>query len=169
MPEEAVNSGFPPLQIEPRLVFPELAARTLEEALLEMAGNLAAAGVIRDPLELAERLRRREREGCTGLGKEGVAFPHCRMQGLTDVVVSVGFSAPGIDFGTADGRPIHLVFLLLSPWDAPAQHLQVLARLARLASRTSDLPDQVRQAGSAETIAHTLREAEAAASAAATT
>lgn len=163
-----MSSGFPPLPIDPRLVFPNLAARTLDDVLLEMASNLAASGVVRDPAELAERLRRREREGCTGMGKEGVAFPHCRMQGLSDVVVSVGLSAAGIDFGTADGRPIRLVFLLLSPWDAPAQHLQVLARLARLSARTPGLPDLLRRAGSPEAIVQTLREAESAAGAAAT-
>jgi mannitol/fructose-specific phosphotransferase system IIA component (Ntr-type) len=163
-----LSSGFPPLPIDARLVFPDLAARTLDDVLLEMATSLAAAGVVRDPVELAERLRRREKEGCTGIGKEGVAFPHCRMQGLANVLVAVGLSREGIDFGTPDGKPIRVVFLLLSPWDAPAQHLQVLARLARLSARTPGLPDRLLLAGSPEAIARALRDAESGTSAAAT-
>jgi mannitol/fructose-specific phosphotransferase system IIA component (Ntr-type) len=163
-----VSVAFSPLPIDSRLVFPRLASRTLEELLREMSESLAALGVIGNPEELAERLRRREREGCTGLGKEGVAFPHCRMQGLSGVVLAIGVSDEGIDFGTADGRPITLVFLLLSPQEAPAEHLQVLARLARLAARAPGLAERVRGAESAQDIVRMLHEAEMTTSAAAT-
>ena len=126
-----MSAGLLPGPVDPRLVFPFLRARSLDEVLLEMAENLGAAGVIREPMELAERLRQRERDGCTGLGG-GIAFPHCRLEGLPDVVLSVGVSEEGIDFGAADGIPIRLLFLILSPKEAPALHLQALARLTRL-------------------------------------
>ena len=83
-------ADLPPLPIDPRMVYPSLSARNLDDVLFEMASHLAETGVVRDPVELAERLRRREREGCTGMGKEGVAFPHCRLQGISDVVVAGG-------------------------------------------------------------------------------
>ncbi len=163
-----MSAAFAPLPIDSRLVFPHLSAGTLEELLREMSEGLAARGVIGNPAELADRLRRREREGCTGLGKEGVAFPHCRMQGLPGIVLAIGVSDAGIDFGTADGRPITLVFLLLSPQESPAEHLQVLARLARLAARAPGLAQGVRGAASAEDVVRMLHEAEMAAWPAAT-
>jgi len=163
-----LSVAFAPLPIDTQRVFPRLTARTLDELLREMSENLAALGVIGDPKDLAERLRRREREGCTGLGKEGVAFPHCRLPGLSGVVLAIGVSPDGIDFGTSDGCPITLVFLLLSPQDSPAEHLQVLARLARLAGRAPGLAQRVRTAETAEDIVRMLQQAEMATSAAAT-
>ncbi|MGE5276977.1 MAG: PTS sugar transporter subunit IIA [Acidobacteriota bacterium] len=154
---------FPGL-VDPRLVLPDLRARSLEGVLREMAEVLAAAGAVADAADLAERLLRRERDGCTSLG-EGIAFPHCRVEGLREPLLSVGVSSAGIDFGALDGVLITLVFLLLSPREAPALHLQALARLTRLV-RTAGLADALRRAGSAEAIAGVLRDAEAAASAA---
>jgi PTS system fructose-specific IIC component len=151
---------FQPGGVDPRLVFPDLAARTRDEALAEIAGRLEAAGVVRDAEDLAGRLTKREREGCTGVGK-GVAFPHCRVDGISDAVLAVARSSEGIDFGAPDGVPISVFFLLLSPKDAPALHLQALARLTRLA-RAPGLIDEVRAARSAEEIAAALRQADAA-------
>jgi mannitol/fructose-specific phosphotransferase system IIA component (Ntr-type) len=148
---------------DPRLFFPDLAASTRDAALLEMARRLAGAGVITDPVELASRLSQRERDGCTGLGS-GIAIPHCRVKGLPSVVLSVGISAAGIDFGAADGVPVTILFLLLSPMDAPGEHLTALARLSRMV-RTPALLDELRHAESAEAIRRVLREAEPAAAA----
>ena len=146
--------------IEPRLVFPHLAGRTRDEVLREMAVALAAAGVVPDAEALADRLSKREREGCTGVGK-GIAFPHCRIDGISDAVLVVGRSRQGIDFGAPDGVPITVLFLLLSPRDAPALHLQALARLTRIA-RAPGLLDEIRAANSGEEIAAALRQADAA-------
>jgi mannitol/fructose-specific phosphotransferase system IIA component (Ntr-type) len=157
---------FAPGLVDPRLVFPHLAERTLPGALAEMSQNLADAGVVSNAAELAERLSRRERDGCTGMGN-GVAFPHCRLEGIDRVVIALGLSAAGVDFGAADGKPITVLFLLLSPRDQPALHLQALARLTRLA-RTPGLVEDLRRAGSSEDVLRALREAEGARSAAAT-
>ena len=151
---------------DPRLFFPGLAATTRDEALLEMAQRLAGAGVITDPIDLASRLSKRERDGCTGLGS-GIAIPHCRVKDLRQVVLAVGTSPAGIDFGAADGVPVTVLFLLLSPMDAPGEHLTALARLSRMV-RTPTLLEELRHAESAEAIYRVLRGAEAATSAAAT-
>ncbi len=96
----------------------------------------------------------------------GIAFPHCRVEGLHGVVVALGLSDLGIDFGAADGIPITVLFLLLSPRDEPALHLQALARLTRLA-RTPGLIDELRRSTSADDVLRALREAEAGSSASA--
>lgn len=164
--EPPANSRLLPGPADPRLVFPRLQARTVEEALFEMAEGLTAAGVARDSADLAGRLLKRERDGCTSLGR-GIALPHCRVDSLPEVVLSVGVSPSGIDFGAPDRIPITLLFLLLSPREAPAVHLQALARLTRLV-RLPGLAEQLRRAGSAEAIVQALEEAEATASEAAT-
>ncbi|HEY7113165.1 MAG TPA: PTS sugar transporter subunit IIA [Thermoanaerobaculia bacterium] len=155
-----MNALFAGGLVDPKLAFPHLVSRTLDGVLAEIAALVAEAGVVRDAADLAERLRKRERDGCTGVGN-GVAFPHCRLEGLTEVVVSVGLSHEGIDFGAPDGIPITVLFLLLSPREAAALHLQALARLTRLA-RTPGLVDELRHANSAQEIVRALREAEGA-------
>jgi len=161
-----LSARFPPGRVDADLVFPDLRERTLHGVLLEISERLAAAGVVRDAAELAERLSKRERDGCTGMGG-GIAFPHCRMDGLPGVVAAVGLSHAGVDFGAADGKPITVLFVLLSPRDEPALHLQALAWLTRLA-RTPGLIEELRRAVSKEDAARALREAENGSSAAAT-
>jgi nitrogen PTS system EIIA component len=156
MPKPA---GFLQGLVDARLVFQDLKATNLEELLAEMSERVAAAGLVRDPGDLARRLIEREKLGCTGLG-DGVAIPHCKLKEVEDVVLAIGVSPRGVDFHASDGIPVSLIFLALSPADAPALHLQALARISR-ALRIPGIADSLRHAASAEEIAETLREAEA--------
>lgn len=132
-----------PLAVSERLVFPGLASTTVEAALAEMAAGLEGAGVVPDAEDLARRLVEREAMGSTGLGG-GLAIPHCKVRDLADVVVSIGISRAGIDFHSVDGQPVTVVFLVLSPAESPALHLQALARISRL----------IRMTGVAESLRH---------------
>jgi nitrogen PTS system EIIA component len=143
-----------------RLILPDLAATTRDGALAEMSQQLAATGAIKDPAALTERLRERERLGCTGLGG-GIALPHCKWKGIDDVLLAIGRSRQGVDFGSPDGVPVTLIFLLLSPVDAPGLHLQALARISRRL-KSPGLAQSLRQAESAESLADIWREAHAA-------
>lgn len=153
-----VEAGFFSRLIDERLMFPELSGTTLEEALREMAAGLARAGVVRDAEDLGRRLIERESMGSTGLGG-GLAIPHIKVRDLADVVLSVGISRRGIDFRASDGIPVTLIFLVLSPLDAPALHLQALARISRVI-RLPGVADGLRSASNARDIAETLRAAE---------
>lgn len=139
-----------PLGETPRLIVPELTATTVEAALTEMSERLAAAGVVDDPQGLAAKLLARERLGCTGLGA-GVGIPHCKWKGIDDVVLAIGRAPAGIDFRSADGVPVTLILLVLSPADAPALHLQALARISRRL-KSAGVADNLRRAGSPEEI-----------------
>ena len=123
-----------------------------------MARRLAAAGVIRDVQDLTRRLVERERLGCTSLGG-GVAIPHCKSRDVEDVILSIGLAPGGIDFHSADGVPVTLIFLILSPADQPAVHLQALARISRLL-RTPGVVETLRRAGTREEILEALKEAQ---------
>jgi mannitol/fructose-specific phosphotransferase system IIA component (Ntr-type) len=150
--------GFFPGLVDERRIFPDLAGSTLEEALSEMSNGLARTGVVSDGADLTRRLVERERMGSTGLG-EGLAIPHCKLREIADVVLAVGVSRRGIDFGAADGLPVRLVFLVLSPADAPALHLQALARISRVI-RLPGVAERLVKAETAGEIAAALKEAE---------
>ena len=152
------DAGFLQSLVESRLVFPELQARTMEDALTEISRRLAAAGVIADAEDLSRRLLERERLGSTGLGS-GIAIPHCKLRELQDVVLAVAMSGPGVDFHSSDGIPVSLIFLILSPADMPALHLQALAPNSR-AIPPPGVADPLRSARSAEEIAGALQQAE---------
>ncbi len=152
------ETGFFQGLVDERFVFPDLAGRTLEDALAEMAAGLAKAGVIADADDLSRRLVERERIGSTGLGN-ALAIPHCKVRDLSELVLAVGVSRAGIDFHAADGVPVTLVFLVLSPADAPALHLQALARISRVI-RMPGVADSLRREETASGIAAALKEAE---------
>lgn len=80
--------------------------------------------------DVADALIEREKLGSTGIGK-GVAIPHCRMAGLEHVSGLFARLDPAIDFDAVDGQLVDLVFLLLAPADAGADHLRALATISR--------------------------------------
>ena len=152
------DAAFFPGLVDERRIFPDLQGATLEEALAEMATGLAREGVVADGADLARRLVERERMGSTGLGG-GLAIPHCKLREIGDVVLAVGFSRRGIDFAAADGLPVRLFFLVLSPADAPALHLQALARISRVI-RLPGVAERLSEASTTHDIAAALRDAE---------
>jgi PTS system nitrogen regulatory IIA component len=109
---------------------PDTGPATPEKILRIFADRLAKAGVVKDADELFRRLREREQLSSTGIGA-GVAIPHCKMPGLKQAVVAVGLAPQGVDFGAADGKPVRLFFLAVSPEVSPAEHLRVLASISR--------------------------------------
>jgi len=149
--------GEAPLQglLDPRYVFDDLRGETMEDVLGEMARRLAAAGVVRDVAELTRRLIDREKLGCTGLGA-GVAIPHCKSRDVQDIVLAVGVTPQGVDFHAPDGRPVTLIFLILSPADQPAAHLQTLARISRLL-RAPGISESLRRATTREEFLEALK------------
>lgn len=114
----------------PELILPQLAAADAEGVLRELADEIAAAGLVPGADELFQKLAERERLGSTAVGG-GVAIPHCKLRGLGQAVVAIGRVEPGIDFGAADGEPVRAFFVVVSPSEAPAEHLRVLSTVAR--------------------------------------
>lgn len=93
---------------------------------------------------LLDAVTERERLGPTGVG-EGVAIPHARTD-LVDRVCGVFARLKhAVDFDAPDGRPADLVFLLIAPEDAGAEHLKALAQVSRL-FRRQDIRQALRAA-----------------------
>lgn len=117
----------------PELIFPDLPAKDRDGILRAFADRIAGLGLVKDAGELFRRLTEREQLGSTGIGS-GIAIPHAKVPDLRHGVVAVGLApnAPaGVDWGAADGGPVRLFFLVLSPSASPAEHLQVLATISR--------------------------------------
>ncbi|HZF07462.1 MAG TPA: PTS sugar transporter subunit IIA [Thermoanaerobaculia bacterium] len=114
----------------PELLFLDLCAADRQAVLHDLAKRVAAAGLVHNAGELYDKLWEREQLGSTGVGA-GVAIPHCKLKGLAKGIVAVGVAPQGVDFAAVDGRPVQLFFLVVSPSESPAEHLQVLAAISR--------------------------------------
>lgn len=99
--------------------------------LLQMLGQMAGARLGYEAQTIIETIVERERLGSTGFGN-GVALPHGKVAGLKGIYALVVRLAEPIDYKAIDGQPIDLVFLLLSPPDAGAEHLKALAAVSRV-------------------------------------
>ncbi len=115
---------------QPELIFPALDATDRDAVLRDFSEHLRELGLVADADELFAKLLEREQLGSTGIGA-GVAIPHCKLKSLTKAVLAVGICRDGVDFGSPDAVPVRLFFLVVSPTDAPAVHLQVLAAISK--------------------------------------
>jgi PTS system nitrogen regulatory IIA component len=112
-----------------------------------------------EPREVVERLAEREKLGSTGFGG-GVAIPHGKIAGLDRILGAVVRLAQPLDFQAIDDLPVDLVFMLLSPPDAGAEHLKTLARVSR-ALRDTGFVAKLRGAGSSDALFALLTASEA--------
>lgn len=121
-----------------------------KKALLAELASKAAVQFKFDERRLFDRLLERERLGSTGIGG-GIAIPHGRMPGLTAPVGLFARLAQPVDFDSIDERPIDIVFLLVAPEGAGADHLKALARVSRLL-RDRALVEKLRATDSADAL-----------------
>ena len=101
-----------------------------KKALFQQLGAVAARQTGAPLKEIVAALNDREKLGSTGFGG-GAAIPHGRVAGLSAVYGYFARLQAPVDFQAIDGLPVDLVFLLLSPPDAGADHLKALARVSR--------------------------------------
>jgi K+:H+ antiporter len=106
-----------------------LRSGVVRDVISELSGPAADASGL-DPLEIFEAAWRREQIMHTGLG-DAIAVPHARMAGLKKPVVVVGRSEAGIDFDAADGKPAHIVCLLITARDDPGSQVELLRSVAQ--------------------------------------
>lgn len=129
-----------------------------KKALFPFVGDLASRSLGLDAGEVSEALLERERLGSTGFGR-GIALPHAKMADLTGVRgLFLQLSRP-IDFNAVDGLPVDLLFVLLSPLDAGADHLKALAGVSRML-RNEAIAERLRGAKSDEALYALLADTE---------
>lgn len=123
------------------------------QVLAEMSGMMARALGL-DVREVHEAVQERERLGSTGVG-EGVAIPHARIETLSRPVGGFARLLEPADFDAIDERPADLIFMLLAPTDAGADHLRALAKAARM-FRQEAIRTALREAQTEEAVLNIL-------------
>lgn len=122
-------------------VIPALKANSKKQ-ILQMVSEKAAEITGLPEREIFDTLLQRERLGSTGVGN-GIAIPHGKLPGIKNITgVFARLDAP-VDFEALDDQPVDLVFLLLAPEGAGADHLKALSRIARLL-RNHDTVSKIR-------------------------
>lgn len=133
----------------PEAVIPASKAQGKKQLLQELAARAHQQTGIAER-RIFETLVERERLGSTGVG-QGIAIPHGRMPEAKHITgVFVRLESP-IDYEAVDSQPIDLVFMLLAPEDAGADHLKALARVSRLL-RSAQVCEKLRAAANAEAL-----------------
>jgi PTS system nitrogen regulatory IIA component len=125
-----------------------------KKALLQQLANLAGQRVALDSGAILASVSEREQLGSTGFG-HGVAIPHGKIEGLKNIYCLFARLSEPIDYKAIDGGPVDLVFLLLSPPDAGAEHLKALATISRVTRHAATL-EKVRGARSRDALAAVL-------------
>jgi len=125
-----------------------------KKSLLQQLANLAAQQLGITPAEILATVTEREQLGSTGFG-QGVAIPHGKIEGINRIYCLFARLSEPLDYKAIDGKPVDLVFLLLSPPDAGAEHLKALAAISRVTRHLPTL-DKMRGARSRDALAAVL-------------
>src|SRR5712675_3559365 len=133
--------------LSPDAVVSHLKAASKKQVLQEMA-NKAANLTGLSGRRIYETLTEREKLGSTGMG-QGIAIPHGRVAGIERMTGLFAQLDHPVDFDSMDDQPVDLVFLLLAPEGAGADHLKALARVARLL-RDPEVVNKLRESRDAE-------------------
>ncbi len=144
--------------ISPHAILPALRAGSKKQALQDMARR-AAELTGQHERAVFDVLLERERLGTTGVG-HGIAIPHGKLASLDRVHGVFARLERPIDFDSIDEQPVDLIFLLLAPEHAGADHLKALARVSRLL-RDASMCEKLRGSDNADAIYALLTQSEA--------
>jgi fructose-specific phosphotransferase system IIA component len=117
--------------LDPSCVKVPLEGRTKEAVINELIDLLDNRGLLKDKPSVIDAVLMREQTRSTGIGS-GIAIPHGKCRGVTELVMALGITAMPVDFESIDGKPVKIVVLLVSPTDRTGPHIQALARISRL-------------------------------------
>jgi nitrogen PTS system EIIA component len=131
----------------PDSVFATIRAQGKKQLFQELSAR--AVGAVHMPeRRIFEIVSERERLGTTGVG-QGIAIPHGRHDDIEKIVGLFARLDPPVEYGAVDNQPVDLVFMLLAPEIAGADHLKALARVSRLL-RNQMVCNKLRTASDAE-------------------
>lgn len=116
--------------LQPQAVVASLRAHSKKQLLQELSER--AGQLLHLPArQIFDAVLQRERLGSTGIG-DGIAIPHAKLAKCPKIVGLFAQLEKPVDFEAVDGAPVDLVFLLIAPESAGADHLKALARIARV-------------------------------------
>ena len=131
-----------------------------KKRVFERAAEAMGAALNLSSETIYRALLAREKLGSTAIG-EGIAIPHCRINDCSEAAGCLVTLQEPIDYGSADGQDVDVIFVLLVPEEATEAHLKLLAALARSFSN-AEVRDRVRQAQDPEALKQLLLSGDAA-------
>ena len=144
--------------LQPEAVIADLKAANKKQLLTELARYASRITGVNDR-KIFETLLERERLGSTGVGS-GIAIPHGKLSDFKRLYGVFARLERPVDFDSIDEQPVDLIFLLLAPEGAGADHLKALARVSRLL-RDSSMCEKLRGAETADGLYMVLTQSEA--------
>lgn len=135
--------------IDASAILPALKANSKKQ-LLQLLSEKAATMTGIAEREIFDTILQRERLGSTGVGN-GIAIPHGKLSGVKRIAGVFARLETPVDFEALDDQPVDLVFLLLAPEGAGADHLKALSRIARVL-RDSETVAKIRGTDNASAI-----------------
>jgi len=135
--------------LKPAAVISSLKVQGKKHLLQELSARAAQVTHLPER-KIFETLMERERLGTTGVG-QGIAIPHGRLGDIAEIAGVFARLETPIDYDAVDNQPVDLVFMLLAPEGAGADHLKALARVSRLL-RNQAATEKLRAAKSAEAL-----------------
>lgn len=115
--------------LAPELTLCRVPASSKKRVLETIAEHIHQQDETLSDTQIFNNLVSRERLGSTGIG-QGIAIPHCRLEGLDRVIGVLMTLEERIDFDAIDNQPVDLVFALIVPKEATSEHLELLSQLA---------------------------------------
>jgi PTS system nitrogen regulatory IIA component len=146
--------------IAPNAIIPALKVNNKKQAIQELSAQAAKLTGLSERAIL-EVLQQRERLGSTAVGN-GVAIPHGKLAKLGRLFGLFARLEKPIEFEALDGQKVDLIFLLLAPEGAGADHLKALAKVARLL-RDPEIARKLRESQDVEALHAVLKQPAAAA------
>jgi nitrogen PTS system EIIA component len=135
--------------LQQNAILPAMKANSKKQLLQELAAKASKITGLPER-EIFDVILQRERLGSTGVGN-GIAIPHGKLAHLSSIVGIFARLDSPVDFEALDDQPVDLVFLLLAPEGAGADHLKALSRIARVL-RDPDMVAKLRATDSASGI-----------------
>ncbi|NLI78055.1 MAG: PTS sugar transporter subunit IIA [Candidatus Riflebacteria bacterium] len=140
------------------LVSLDFKAENKDDAIEKFVKTIEKAGMVDDAQALKNALHEREKLGTTGVGN-GIAIPHARANTIKDLTVAFFRSKDGVNFGAIDGKPVHLIFVLLAPIASGGPYLKLLAKISKLL-RSDEFRGDLMEAANVKTVLQIIQENE---------
>lgn len=109
----------------------DLKSKNKNNVIKELYENIIKLGLVKDEEAGLRDLFAREEMGSTGIGKN-VALPHAKTDAVDELIMTVGISRDGIEYGGIDEEDVNIFFMFLCPMDKTQAYLKTLARISRL-------------------------------------
>lgn len=128
----------------------DLSSKNKNSVIKELFENIKKTGSVKNEELALSDLYGREEMGSTGIGKN-VAIPHAKTEAVEKLILTLGISRNGIDYGSEDNEMANIFFMFLCPTKNTQEYLKTLARISRLI-KEDDFRDRLMKAKTPEEI-----------------